>query len=85
VSARIPSLVPDLTIHVREVVTAPVERFVALDPGATPTRTGLAALDPMTRSNAFLGRKICAGSLPPCQRPVDVSGLAESRPWLVRS
>ena len=30
VSARIPSLVPGLPIHVTEVVTAPVEHFVAL-------------------------------------------------------
>jgi Flp pilus assembly protein TadG len=30
VSARIPTLVPDLVINVHEVVTAPVERFVAL-------------------------------------------------------
>ena len=30
VSARIPALVPGLVIHVREAVTAPVERFVAL-------------------------------------------------------
>jgi len=30
VSARIPTFVPDLAIDVHEVVTAPVERFVAL-------------------------------------------------------
>ncbi len=30
VSARIPSLVPNLVINVHEVVTAPVERFVSL-------------------------------------------------------
>ncbi|HET9893564.1 MAG TPA: TadE family protein [Streptosporangiaceae bacterium] len=34
VSARIPTFVPDLAISVHEVVTAPVERFVAL--GALP-------------------------------------------------
>lgn len=37
VSARIPSLVPNLVIHVREVVTAPVERFVALGDPASLT------------------------------------------------
>jgi Flp pilus assembly protein TadG len=41
VSASIPSFVPDLVIHVREVVTAPVERFVALgDPAAASTGLG---------------------------------------------
>ncbi|HET7014770.1 MAG TPA: TadE family protein [Streptosporangiaceae bacterium] len=42
VSARIPSLVPGLTIRVREVVTAPVERFVALGNLSVPARAGLA-------------------------------------------
>jgi hypothetical protein len=32
VSARIPTLVPHMVIDVREVVTAPVERFVASGP-----------------------------------------------------
>jgi TadE-like protein len=89
VSARIPSLVPGLTIGVREVVTAPVEHFVALGDAAVPartgSRTGLGALAPAPPSNAFSGRKICAGSLPPGQRPVAGSGVAGSRPWLVRS
>ena len=41
VSARIPSLVPGLKIGVREVVTAPIERFVALGDPAAEARTGL--------------------------------------------
>ena len=41
VSARIPSFVPGLVIHVHEVVTAPVERFVALGSQAAPAQTGL--------------------------------------------
>jgi Flp pilus assembly protein TadG len=88
VTARIPSLVPDLTIKVREVVTAPIEKFVALGDPAVLARTGLTALAPAPSSHAFLGRKICAGSLPPFQRPVRPvvsSGVAESQPWLVRS
>jgi hypothetical protein len=41
VSARIPSFVPGLVIHVREVVNAPVEQFVALGNTATLVRAGL--------------------------------------------
>ncbi len=41
VTARIPSLVPGLHVWVHEVVTAPVERFVALGDGAVQARTGL--------------------------------------------
>ena len=37
VSGRAPSLVPGLPIHISEVVTAPVERFVASGPLAMPT------------------------------------------------
>jgi len=43
VSARIPSFVPGLVIHVREVVNAPVERFVALGNPAVLVRAGLSA------------------------------------------
>jgi Flp pilus assembly protein TadG len=75
VSARIPSLVPGLKLGVTEVVTAPVEHFVALGDAVVPA----------PQSNAILGRKICAGSLPPCQRPVADRGVAASRPGLVRS
>lgn len=74
VSARIPSLVPGLKIGVREVVTAPIEHFVALGD-----------LAQVPRSNAFLGRKFCAGSLPPCPSPAVGSGVSVTRSWLVRS
>ena len=56
VSARIPSFVPGLVIHVHEVVTAPVERFVALGDPAAPARTGL-------------GRSTPAGQGPVSSRP----------------
>jgi Flp pilus assembly protein TadG len=75
VSAQIPSFVPGLAIHVHEVVTAPVERFVALgDPAvggrAVPARTGLGP--------SALAR-------PAADPPAGWDGSAGSRPWLVRS
>src|SRR5262249_28135950 len=36
VTGRAPSLVPGLPIHISEVVTAPVERFVAAGPVTVP-------------------------------------------------
>jgi hypothetical protein len=56
VSARIPSFVPGLVIHVHEVVTAPVEHFVAAGDPAAPARTGLA-------------RSVSAGQRPVSSRP----------------
>lgn len=57
VSARIPSLVPDLSIRVREVVTAPVERFVALGDAVAPDRAVLghsAQAGPVTVSSRLV-------------------------------
>jgi Flp pilus assembly protein TadG len=42
VSGRVPSLVPGMTITVREVVTAPVEQFAAAGPRRTRADVGLA-------------------------------------------
>jgi Flp pilus assembly protein TadG len=52
VTARIPSLVPGLPIRVSEVVTAPVERFVALGDQAVPAWTGL---DPVGQARLDAG------------------------------
>jgi hypothetical protein len=86
VSARIPSMVPGLTIRVREVVTAPVERFVALGDPAVPARTGIGR-------SALTGPVGAAGPAGPAG-PVGLAGAVDpaagwgatgSRPWLVRS
>jgi Flp pilus assembly protein TadG len=52
VRARIPSLVPGLVIRVHEVVTAPVEQFVALGDLTVSARAGL---DPVGQAGAPVG------------------------------
>ncbi len=85
VSARIPSLVPGLVVRVREVVTAPVEQFVALGDLTVPVRAGLAPVGQAgAKASPAAAGPAAAG--PAAAGPASAGGdSAGSRPWLVRS